>query len=1153
MSQDSSDDGRQAEISAFAKLASGDTFQGTASSEKDASSSMDSKKMFAAAAQEVEGGGTFCMASSPNAHMAVASSNLDAAVAALRSEQDGALQALETAPIPEELDMRHFATKPPPEPTPMYNEKVLLPRPLFFGPVLPPRVIKEARQAVENAMTELNLDLSKRPRLSQLPPHVRNVVGAIEAFGFGIPIFPCDVKDIDSYRGNEYVATFQPVWGDVARAERERLIQIYRETHPKESEGETTEEETIILTAEGQSASTEAISSEVATKTERSIPTIGSNNSFPDRKSPDNLAKSLLLRSKSAPVVTAKKPPPSLPISEKDQFLRWARGKPTSPARNKSNQSSLKKSTPNEKELFSKWAQGSPSTSPELDIVKSRSLTSPDDKDIFSKWAQGAVDQSPVVSQNRKVDTDAPCDVAMFSKWAQGGADESPAILNRKSDEDLTDDNVKSSETENAKNLFSQWAQGASSPANTPPPPAESKKTEVSDSAQAEKDLFSKWASGKSSSDVKEPDEIDSAEAEKNMFSKWANGGDHESTEVLPEIDKDDQESPPESTEGKSTQVSEQDMFSQWACAGQVDVISSATKAPVQRPFDTFQAIPDVPVDDYSDDDSVERSEVKKKVGMNENLNSALASLANEDGGRTVPTVGTESIGVDEASALLAQIGATTEGGRPLSNFEITNGLVPLFGCDDSTLPGESDLGIFQTKEEQTRSMEQRRSQEIIDKHTYPNIYGQVTCPNPAQGPDDSHTWNSRSAPARKHMMPYGATGHLTSGPGIVPVLDSSPAKPKNKYENGKHSPASVAESSATGDVAPSGYSVSSRSGDGTAKSKRRHQKHQSRNTKSFDAKARFGWWNVSDNSSPSHEVINEDEACLLQLPHNGPGATSTQVATGLTPTCEFLRQENMPLSELHAATSVAGALPFLSDRPPSFRYLQIDTEAVGFPALGGEVEPLFCSLAIYHVESTTSSHDPRAAPVPNFERCGRVTEVLTFDVVRDAGVEAACYESLWPYATSLDKTKGSHGEAAQGSRCGVFPLASNLNVSNLYAILIVHKVLSEKDDAEIYTKPAKSDSKDGTSPSIDVGKYREKAARASSRQGDFLMPFAFGVAPLLQIFGTDIPTSVNSRAVQIPLFKFTNGFGDRPIISHIMVMLYPRYVNLVIFVLAPP
>ena len=129
----------------------------------------------------------------------------------------------------------------------MYNEKVLLPRPLFFGPVLPPRVIAEARQAVADAMTELNLDLSKRPRLSQLPPHVRNVVGAIEAFGYGIPIFPSDVKDNDSFRGNEYVSTFQPVWGDVARSERERLIQIYRDSQPEEEPEEEEQEETIIL------------------------------------------------------------------------------------------------------------------------------------------------------------------------------------------------------------------------------------------------------------------------------------------------------------------------------------------------------------------------------------------------------------------------------------------------------------------------------------------------------------------------------------------------------------------------------------------------------------------------------------------------------------------------------------------------------------------------------------------------------------------------------------------------------------------------------------------------------------------------------------------------------------------------------------------
>ena len=34
------------------------------------------------------------------------------------------------------------------------------------------------------------------------------------------------------------------------------------------------------------------------------------------------------------------------------------------------------------------------STSPEMEMKRSRCATAPDEKDIFSKWAQGAVDQS---------------------------------------------------------------------------------------------------------------------------------------------------------------------------------------------------------------------------------------------------------------------------------------------------------------------------------------------------------------------------------------------------------------------------------------------------------------------------------------------------------------------------------------------------------------------------------------------------------------------------------------------------------------------------------------------------------------------------------------------------------------------------------------
>jgi hypothetical protein len=1213
MSQASQEDSRQREISMFAKLASGEDFQDVSSEEKN-DSSMDSKAMFAAAAQQDFGAnnaGTFCMSSSPNVHKAAASSNLDAAVAAL-TNGDESLELLDTdVPLPQEVNFRQAPVRPTAEPTPMYNEKVLLPRPLFFGAILPPRVIKEAREAVANAMKERNLDMSKRPRLSQLPPHVRNVVGAIESFGYGISVFPSDVKEDDSYRGTEYVSTFQPVYGDVARAERERLLSIYRAGQPAEpsdATGSTTCENSVVTSEAGQNTSGEgsASSSIVQQQTHGDETNIVGSGSFPERTSPNQVAKSILLRSKSAPVAGAKAPP----MSDKDQFLQWARGKPVSPARHAGKPNDvLKKTPPNEKELFSQWARGK-SASPELDIVTSKSASDlpPNggaDKDLFSKWARGEADHSPVVTESRKVDTvdGTGSDVDVFSKWAQGGGGSESPSTTPKSNDDLIMTEAASSNKPvpiSDKNQFARWAQGgggSESPSTTPKSNDDLIKTEAASKNQfarwaqggggsespsttpksndskvtndeptlsdklvpiSDKKQFAQWAQGGSPTNTPAPTEgkkiqdSDTAQAEKDLFAKWASGEPSDPSSSSPESAASVKGDSTDSANDKSAPVSEQDTFSQWARAGQDDTAtsSSASKATTQQPFDTFRALPDSTVDDYSDDDSVDRSELKKKVGVNENINSALASLATQDG-RSMP-VGADSIGAEEANALLAQIGATTEGGRPLSNFEITNGLVPLFGIDDSALPAEADLGIFQTKEEQMRSIEQRRSQEIIDKHTYPNIYGPVACPNPAHGPDDSHSWNSRNVPSRKHLIPPGATGHQTSGPGIVPVLDSSPVKPKKKQGSGKQSPASVDDSAAdrrersrsidTG--TPSAYSTSSRSRDGTSKSSRRHRKNQSRGLASFDANARYGWWSMSEQHASTTDDFDDEQPTLVQLPHLEPRpSTTTEVATGLTPSSKFLREENMPLSQLHSATSVAGALPFLSDRPPSFRYLQIDTEAVGFPALGGEIEPLFCSLAIYHVESTTSSHDPRAAPVPNMQRCGRVTEVLTFDAVRDPGVEAACSGSLWPFSTPSSSSAAAHSDqATQGSRCGVFPLASNLNVSNLYAILIVHKVLSDSEDAAVYTNPAKTDSKGAALPSgVDINKFRGRAAKASSRQGDFLMPFAFGVAPLLQIFGTDVPTSVNSRAVQIPLFKFANGYGDRPIIDHIMVMLYPR------------
>ena len=251
--------------------------------------------------------------------------------------------------------------------------------------------------------------------------------------------------------------------------------------------------------------------------------------------------------------------------------------------------------------------------------------------------------------------------------------------------------------------------------------------------------------------------------------------------------------------------------------------------------------------------------------------------------------------------------------------------------------------------------------------------------------------------------------------------------------------------------------------------------------------------------------------------------------------------------------------------------------------------------MAIWHVEiapstvstggtdgratsSSSSVASSHAIPVPNFRRSGRITESLCFDVVSEPEVADKCSPSLWPrvggdYDDGIGGSSNVPGSSTSprnvvvrrassnnkvfkdgipitvpeserlcGTRCGVFPLPSNFSISNLYAVLIVHKGLGEESELDAYLK-LDSESKLSASkqPNLDLGKLRSKAERSSERLGRFVMPFAFGVAPLLQVIGADVPTIPSSRAVQIPLFELDAGRGEKPIIDHIMVMLHPR------------
>lgn len=572
-------------------------------------------------------------------------------------------------------------------------------------------------------------------------------------------------------------------------------------------------------------------------------------------------------------------------------------------------------------------------------------------------------------------------------------------------------------------------------------------------------------------------------------------------------------------------QLSEQEKFSQWALGSDsvVEVTGSAGKSYIvdspstnmgtfqftaAHPFNasTFQQLHSNVARSRDDD------EQNTQVGANDNLSKAIALLSEEcSQAPDTPVV--------EPQVLLSQVDGSRK--RPLTNYELTGGCVPIFSVDDTPLPHESDLGLHETKEEQRRSFEQKRSQEIIEKVVPPNVFGPVACPNPAINPDDFHAWNTRAIASQRAAPVTSATSIASDPSGFK---RSNHGKTSSELMN-----------------RPALHS--------------RPPKHPSKNPKNASKKRftasrqRFGWWNELVETEDDAQTMEEkdggsskgdetDDLPSLHLPPAYHSSSSMHVFTPLEPSPEKLRDDNLPLSRMHAATSMAQTLPYLSDRPHSFRYLQVETQQIAFPPLKDEIEPLFCSMAIYNVETISSDMSmgvQSSLPIPDLQRCGRVTEALHFDHVTNTDVEARCGAALWPYSSNIlsEKLTTSLGKEEKlcGTKCGVFPLPSNLNVANLYAVLIVRKVLSDEANLEPYLKLRKS--------TFDLDKLKQNAEKASNRNGKFVVPFAFGVAPLLQVFGTDNPVVASSRAVQIPLFHFSD--GERQIFDHIMVMLFPR------------
>lgn len=523
-------------------------------------------------------------------------------------------------------------------------------------------------------------------------------------------------------------------------------------------------------------------------------------------------------------------------------------------------------------------------------------------------------------------------------------------------------------------------------------------------------------------------------------------------------------------------QPTEQELFSQWACG------STATAPGATLQFTT---------DNGGDDDSVHEDERKKQVGLSDHLSKALALLTQDDEGGPE----TSAITTTAAAAMPLHTSDASQT-RPLSNYEKTAGkCVPVFGADDTPLPDSADLGLHETREEQAKYAELKRAQEVT-AHVPPSVFGMVGCPRVISGPNDTHTWEVRGAEEPEIDQ---------EGDG-----EQSPRGRKKQKQRAPRMGWWHAEASAGGKPPVKDKSIDESSTDTPERKKK-----------------------AANPATAAAENAHEEPA--LHKPPEWKKPSNTFISR-LSPTQKELLEDNWPISRLPAAVAQEQCLPYLADRPPSYKYLQVDTPAITFGGNGTpEMEPFFCSVALYHVE--TVSQGDAAAPVPDLQRCGRVTEALTFDVLNDASVASRCARTLYPYKQHEDfdgprpvRNSSNGGESLQGTRCGVFPVPSNLSMANLYIVLIVRRVLSD-DPNDFYYRPGKT--------VVDAEKLRSSAEKASQRFGALLQPLAFGVAPLLQVFGVETPLYATSRAVQIPLFRFRG--DERSIRDHIMVMLYPR------------
>ena len=262
-----------------------------------------------------------------------------------------------------------------------------------------------------------------------------------------------------------------------------------------------------------------------------------------------------------------------------------------------------------------------------------------------------------------------------------------------------------------------------------------------------------------------------------------------------------------------------------------------------------------------SDDDSIEAAEERKAVGLNDNMAAAAAMLAGKevdiDGEEDAHGIGTPMCDIAAGGG----VKAANKHGRPYSNLELTGGCVPRFSSDDPSLPHESDLGVFETKEDERRTIEYRREKNIIQDMTVPSIMPFVVCPSQCTDADDSQTWNSRAS--------ANETGCKRKANTVLISLGGSKDSGMNEGSS------------------------------------------ECNTTTTYEA-SRIGWWNLPDGfddmpgqtMNGSKKRNRDASSPVIEVFPARDDPIPLDVMTNLWPSPQVLRDNNISAAQLHSATS---------------------------------------------------------------------------------------------------------------------------------------------------------------------------------------------------------------------------------------------------------